>query len=80
MRLINEIAYAHEHILTRVNKLQKFSSEFEVPCPFVKLFDLEQFAIYSIINYGILYKGLRTLPYIFTFLNQNLCKNVKTQE
>ena len=30
MRLINENAYTHEHILTGVNEPLKFSSEFEV--------------------------------------------------
>ena len=40
---------AHVSIfLTGVNEPRKFSSEFEVPCPFVKLFHLKQFAIYGI--------------------------------
>ena len=50
MRLSNEIAYAREHILTRVNEPRKFYSEFEVSCPSAKLFHLKQFAIYGILR------------------------------
>ena len=35
------------HVSTFSMELQKFSSELELACPSVKLFHLEQFAIYG---------------------------------
>ena len=46
--ILGNITVDREHILTRANESRKFSSEFEVPYPSVKLFHLERFAIYGI--------------------------------
>ena len=66
MRSINQVTYAREHILTRVNEPRKFSSEFEAPCPSVKLFHLEKFAIYGNTACG---KAVMIFTYFFKLQN-----------